>query len=75
MSTIITTSSKYRLNKSNLDRILKVAGWTMLSGALAALADFIPMIEFPAMYAFLGGIINILIFSAIDFVKEQTVTN
>lgn len=66
-----TLSTKFTLNKYNYKKILKVGGWTVLAGALTSLINFIPEVEFPTMYVFVPAILNTMLYSLLEFVKEQ----
>lgn len=71
MPTEKVLSGKFKLNRYNYKKIIKVAVWTVLAGALTSLIAFIPEVDFPVMYAFVPAILNTLLFSALEFVKEQ----
>lgn len=64
-------SKKYTLNKHDLGEIAKVIGWSMASALVVILIDIVGMLEFPAEYAFVVPIVNVVLVALKKFIQEK----
>jgi len=64
-------SQKYTFDKTDTYKILKVVFYAGGAGALVALLNILPDVEFPIMVAWAVPIVNVFLVAAVKFFKSK----
>ena len=64
-------SRKFRFNKEEWLRVVRVFGWTVASAAVALLIGFVGLWEVPMEYAFIVPVVNTVLYALAEFIKGQ----
>jgi len=65
-------SPKYKLNKEDGLKILKVLGWTLGSALVAFVIDLVPQVELGMHYAWLVPMINTGLVALQKWIKDHS---
>ena len=62
---------KYKFGSVELQKSLKVLGWTMASALIVLGLDLVQIINFPVEYAFIVPIVNSILYSLSQVVADN----
>ena len=62
---------KYKFGSVELQKSLKVLGWTMASALIVLGLDLVQIIDFPVQYAFIVPVVNSILYSLKELVADN----